>query len=96
MLNQSIVLVDLFIINITQNIYYFRFIFSTNFIFYVNLDYFFSGACSWSYHCWCLAETQALVCSVYRFLSCTFYAVIKGKKECGELIQYQFANGGNR
>ena len=44
LLNQSIVLSDLFMINITPNIFHFDFIFSVYFIFQVNLDYFFSGA----------------------------------------------------
>ena len=44
LLNQPIVLVDLFMINITPNISYFRFIFLAYFTFQVNLDYFFSGA----------------------------------------------------
>ena len=41
LLNQLIVLVDLFMINITPNIFYFRFVFLAYYIFSVNLDYFF-------------------------------------------------------
>ena len=44
LLNQPIVLVDVFMINITPNIFYFRVIFSAYFIFCVNLDYFRSEA----------------------------------------------------
>ena len=45
LLNQLIVLVHLFMINVTPNIFYFRFIFSaySTLLFKFNLDYFFWG-----------------------------------------------------
>ena len=79
LLNQPIVLVDLFMINITPTIFYFRFIFSvySTLFFKLILIIFSPGLCSWRYHRWCLAGTQPLVCSVYCFLSYNFYVVIK-------------------
>ena len=44
LLNEPIVLVDLFMINITPNIFYFCFIFSAYSTLLFKLDYFFSGA----------------------------------------------------
>ena len=84
LLNQPIVLVDLFMINITPTIFYFRFIFSvySTLFFKLILIIFSPGLCSWRYHRWYLAGTQPLVCSVYCFLSCTFAVVIKKKKHC--------------
>ena len=80
--NQPIVLVDLFMINIAAAIFYFRFIFSvySTLFFKLILIIFSPGLCSWRYHRWCLAGTQPLVCSVYCFLCCNFYVVIKKKK----------------
>ena len=79
LLNQPIVLVDLFMINITPNIFYFRFIFSAYFIFKLIQIIFSPGLCSWRYHRQCLAGTQSSVCIVYCLLCCTFYVVIKKK-----------------
>ena len=83
LLNEPIVLVDLFMINIAPTISYFRFIFSvySTLFFKLILIIFSPGLCSWRYHRWCLAGTQPLVCSVYCFLSCNFYVVIKKKKD---------------
>ena len=83
LLNQPIVLVDLFMINITPNISYFRFIFSgcLTLFFKLILIIFSLGVCFWRYHSWCLAGTHRLVCSVFCFLSCIFYAVEKKEKK---------------
>ena len=89
LLNQPIVLVDLFMINITPNIFYLHFIFSAYFIFKLIQIIFSPGLCSWQYHRWCLAGTHPLGCSVYHFLPCTFYVVTKRKKRdyMGQSIQ---------
>ena len=83
LLNRPIVLVDLFMINMAPTIFYFRFIFPvySTLFFELILIIFSPGLCSWRYHRWCLAGTQPLVCSVYCFLSCNFYVVIKKKKK---------------
>ena len=83
LLNQPIVLVDLFVINITPNISYFRFIFSgcSTLFFKLILIIFSPGVCFWRYHSWCLAGTHPLVCSVFCFLSCIFYVVEKKRKK---------------
>ena len=83
LLNRPIVLVDLFMINMAPTIFYFRFIFPvySTLFFKLILIIFSPGLCSWRYHRWCLAGTQPLVCSVYCFLSCNFYVVIKKKKK---------------
>ena len=71
---------DLFMINITPNIFI-SVLCSQIILSLFDLDFFFPGLCSWRYHRWCLAGTQPLVWSVYCFLFCTFYLAIK-KKRC--------------
>ena len=79
--NQPIVLVDLFMINETPNICYFRFIFSAySTLFFKLIQIIFSPKLYfYRYHRWCLDVTQTLVFSVYCFLSCTFYVAVKKK-----------------
>ena len=87
LLNQAIVLVDLFIINITPTNSYFRFyfsVYSTLFFKLLQIN-FFPRLCFWQYHRWCYAGLQPLVYSFYCFLSCNFYVVIK-KKKCEQHI----------
>ena len=91
LLNQPMVLVDLFMINIAPTIFYFRFIFSvySTLFFKLILIIFSPGLCFWRYHRWCLAGTQPLVCRVYCFLSCNFYVVIKKKKKCAHPFSFR-------
>ena len=78
LLNQLIVLVDLFMINITPNIFYFRFVFLAYYIFSVNLDYFFSRAVFLAISPLVPCGNTALSLQCV-FLSCSFYVVIKKK-----------------
>ena len=95
--NQPIVFVDLFMINITPTIFYFRFIFLVYLplLFKLICIILSPGMCSWQYHRWCLAGTQTLVCSVYCFLSCTFYVVTK-KKNCIVVDDQSMCSKGNK
>ena len=79
LLNQPSVLMDLFMINIAPTIFNFRFVFSVySTLFFKLIQIIFSsGLYSWRYHRWCLAGTQPLACSVYCFLSFTFYVLVK-------------------
>ena len=69
-LNQPIVLVDLFMINMTPTIFYFRFIFLVYSTLFFNLEYFFSGAVF-------LAISPLVPCGNTAFsLWCLFFSIL--------------------
>ena len=74
LLNQPIVLVDLFIININLNFFYFGFIFSAYFVFKVNSDYFSSGTVF-------LAISPLVPCGDTAFKPVVFIAFFLAKKK---------------